>query len=109
MPKKIQSPGPVPPALLKMSINNHTRLKTQQRQKARNMIAKVKKMHPLQATHNNLTRKLANLRKQNSAKKFVMINHTNLNGYNNKSKSNPKTKKKRSLFSRSRSRSSSRR
>ena len=108
MPKKIQSPGPVPPALLKMSINNHTRLKTQQRQKARNMIDKVKKMHPLQATHNNLTRKLANLRKQNSAKKFVMINHTNLNGYNN-NKSKPKTKKKRSLFSRSRSRSSSRR
>jgi hypothetical protein len=105
MPKKIQSPGPVPPALLKMSINNYTRLKTQQRQKDINMIAKVKKMHPLQATHNKLTRKLANLRKQNPPKKFVMRNHTNLKGNNNKSK--PKTKKKRSLFSRSRSRSRS--
>jgi hypothetical protein len=104
MPKKIQSPGPVPPALLKMSINNHKNLIRSKQKKTRKMLANIKKMHPLPATHNNLNRKLANLRKQNLARrtnvnKFVMINNTNLKGYNPKTKT--KTKKKRSLFSRS--------
>jgi len=92
-----------------MSKKNYNNLIRSKQKKTRKMLANVKKWHPLPATHNNLNRKLVNLRKQNlartNANKFVMRNNTNLKGYNPKPKT--KTKKKRSLFSRS-SRSSSR-